>query len=293
VIAIHAITLGARGLEAALLRRLRGHAAAVTHVSWSPDDSLILSCSADKTARLWDAATGACVAVLARHAECVTAGAWGAGGACCYTAGLDKRLICWEVPPAGGTPGAPPAQGIERASWRLPRVSDLAMSADGALLAAVCAERRVRLWRPDDDSESWVTAPGAVTACALSADATTLALALQSQEVHLWDCGGAVPSPARALRGQPERTGRFVVRPAFGGHGDAFVACGCEDSQVYVWRAATGELLSVLPGHAGVVNAVAWSAAQPALLASASDDRTVRVWASEALLASLGGETAT
>ena len=56
---------------------------------------------------------------------------------------------------------------------------------------------------------------------------------------------------------------------------------------MYIWHRARGRLLSVLGGHAGVVNAVAWSAARPGLLASASDDRTVRVWASEALLAQL------
>jgi hypothetical protein len=317
------------GISATLLHALRGHASPVTHVCWSPDDALLLSCSMDRSARLWDAVAGVCVRVLSRHADGVTAGAWAPSGRMLYTAGVDKRIVAWNAPPrapsqrasgagsagAGGAPAntAPasasasalatnmnmPSASSERASWLVPRVNDLAMSADGTLLAAVCAERRVRLWRPADGVETWLAESGAVTSLALSRDGKGLLLSLQSGEVHLWDlsaAGGATggpgepaapplpTSPALVFRGQSDRAGRYVIRPCFGGADDAFVACGSEDSQLYVWHRGRGHLLAVLPGHAGAVNAVAWSATQPGLLASASDDRTVRLWASEDVL---------
>lgn len=51
---------------------------------------------------------------------------------------------------------------------------------------------------------------------------------------------------------------------------------------MYVYHRDTGRLLHALPGHERTtVNAVAWNARAPgggAMWASASDDRTVRVW---------------
>ena len=42
-------------------RTLRGHFRVVTSCSFSPDGASVLSGSDDKTLKIWDAATGACL----------------------------------------------------------------------------------------------------------------------------------------------------------------------------------------------------------------------------------------
>ena len=54
--------------------------------------------------------------------------------------------------------------------------------------------------------------------------------------------------------------------------------CSTTDSRVYIWRRQTGLLVAALDAHTpGTVNAVAWHPTNPAVFASAGDDRRVRV----------------
>lgn len=48
--------------------------------------------------------------------------------------------------------------------------------------------------------------------------------------------------------------------------------------QVYIWQIRREEPLAKLVGHTKPVNCVSWNPVYPSILASASDDATVRIW---------------
>jgi WD40 repeat protein len=41
----------------------------------------------------------------------------------------------------------------------------------------------------------------------------------------------------------------FIIRCAFGGYNEAFVACGSEDSIIYLWSKEKGDLIAKIEGH--------------------------------------------
>ncbi|KAH8902623.1 WD40 repeat-like protein [Coniochaeta sp. PMI_546] len=55
------------------------------------------------------------------------------------------------------------------------------------------------------------------------------------------------------------------------------LASASYDKTIKIWDAATGQCISTLEGHSGVVNSVAWSH-DGTQVASASDDETVKIW---------------
>lgn len=57
-----------------------------------------------------------------------------------------------------------------------------------------------------------------------------------------------------------------------------FVASGSEDNKVYVWHLKKEIPIAVLTGHTRTVNCVTWNPVLHSLLASVSDDGTVRIW---------------
>lgn len=103
------------------------------------------------------------------------------------------------------------------------------------------------------------------------------------EEIHLWDV--STSKLVQVYHGHSQK--RYVVHSTFGGAKDAFVASGSEDCKVYIWHRVSGQLLAALEGHAGMVSDVAWSPTHPGLVASASDDHTVRLWVSSDLASSL------
>ena len=65
--------------------------------AYSPDGTRIVTASRDKTARIWDARTGAQLAVLSGHGDAVNSAAYSPDGTRIVTASFDKTARIWDA----------------------------------------------------------------------------------------------------------------------------------------------------------------------------------------------------
>ncbi|KAJ8631329.1 hypothetical protein MRB53_024652 [Persea americana] len=249
-----------------LRHTLTGHQKPVMSVTWSPDDHQILTCGLEEAVRRWNVSSGACLQVYEKAGLGLISCGWFPDGKHILTGVTDKSICMWDL------------DGKEMECWkgqRTLKISDMAVTTDGKKIISMCRETAILLLDMEAKTEGLLEEDQTITSFSLSRDDKFLLVNLINQEIHLWSIEG---NPRRVAKYKGHKRTRFVIRSCFGGFEQAFIASGSEDSQVYIWHRGTGELIEALPGHSGTVNCVSWNPANPHMLASASDDRTIRIW---------------
>ncbi|KAH1073316.1 hypothetical protein J1N35_025644 [Gossypium stocksii] len=249
-----------------LKHKLSGHQKPISSVSWSPDDHQLLTCGVEEVVRRWDASSGECLSVYGKAGLGMVSCGWSPDGKWIFSGVNDKSISMWEL------------DGRELECWkgqRTLKISDLEITSDGKQIISICRETAILLLDREAKVERFIEEDQTITSFSLSRDNRFLLVNLLNQEIHLWSIEDDLKLVSK-YRGH-KRT-RFIIRSCFGGLEQAFVASGSEDSLVYIWQRGTGELIEALPGHSGAVNCVSWNPTNPHMLASASDDRTIRIW---------------
>ncbi|KJE20273.1 WD40 repeat-containing protein [Frankia torreyi] len=116
------IVAATEGDDLTELHRLSGHADEICSVAWSADGRRILTASADRSAAVWDAETGARITVLIGHAGPVTHALWTDQDDLVTTVSTDGTFRRWDVSdaarrplsglPTGRTDGGQPAGDV-------------------------------------------------------------------------------------------------------------------------------------------------------------------------------------
>jgi WD40 repeat protein len=281
-------------------RSLAGHRNEVQGAVFSPDGSRVATASTDKTARIWDVATGQTLAVL-RHDDEVNSVAFSPDGSLLATASDDLTVRLWKV--ASGEP-AGVLEGHKELVW------SAAFSPDGTRIVTASQDKTARIWDVATAKEIGAFQAD-VRSAAFSPDGTRIVTASTEESSYLWNAetGEKIaelkdncptfwaefsPDGTRVVTGsgcQVARiydgvTGQLIV--SLSGH-EAFVSSASyspdgkwivtasEDGLARVWDAATAKEIVALRGHEGGVNFAHFSP-DGTQIVTGSRDHTARIW---------------
>ncbi|MBG1259790.1 NACHT and WD repeat domain-containing protein, partial [Nostoc commune] len=117
--------------------RLVNHKERVNSISFSDDGKTLASASADKTVKLWDAATGRVIRTLKGHTNSVNSISFSDDGKTLASGSADKTIKLWDV--ATG-------RVIRTLKGHTDYVNSISFSDDGKTLASASADKTIKLW---------------------------------------------------------------------------------------------------------------------------------------------------
>ncbi|KAG7474029.1 WD repeat-containing protein 26-like [Solea senegalensis] len=249
-----------------LLKTLEGHAYGVSYLAWSPDDTYLIACGPDDCSELWlwNVQTGELRTKMSQsHEDSLTSVAWNPDGKRFVTGGQRGQFYQCDL------------DGNLLDSWEGVRVQCLWCLGDGRTVLASDTHQRIRGYNFEDLTDrNIVQEDHPIMSFTVSKNGRLALLNVATQGVHLWDLQDRVL--VRKYQGVTQ--GFYTIHSCLGGHNEDFIASGSEDHKVYIWHRRSELPIAELTGHTRTVNCVSWNPVLPGLLASASDDGTVRIW---------------
>lgn len=117
--------------------RLTGHQGAVLHIQFSPDGTMIASCSADKSVKLWSALDGKFITTFRGHVAAVYHVSWSLDSRMLVSGSKDTTLKLWSVAKR---------ELVEDMSGHSDEIFSTDWSPDGQKVATGSKDKRVRIW---------------------------------------------------------------------------------------------------------------------------------------------------
>ena len=261
------------------LRQFVGHTGQVFSVAFSPDGRFVLTGSNDKTARLWETATGHEVQRFKKDDLLgVTSIAFSPDGRFVLTGSYDDNTRLWEV--STGQMVRQITKSTNELAFvptRTIAFSPVAFSPDGrfVLTGGKSYETAAWLWDTATGRElrQFVGHTEPVDSVAFSPDGRFVLTGSYDKSARLWET--ATGSEIQRFEGH---TG-IVDSVAFSPDG-SYVLTGSQDTTARLWETATGREVKRFEGNMSIVDSIAFSP-DGQLVLSASADGTVKLWDKE------------
>jgi WD40 repeat protein/DNA-binding SARP family transcriptional activator len=250
---------------------LRGHAAGIQAIAYSPDGTRIATGGIDNAITVWDAATGKELLTLAGHKSYITGLAFSPDGKRIASASNDQTVRIWDV--ATG-------QVLMTLTGYINGVSSVAFSPDGKLVATASQDGTTHIWNASTGALVNLFANVESGPLAFSPDGSRLAMGNASGSTTFLDA--ATGRILFSLAGHKDA----VNQVAFSPDGKHF-ASGSADGTAKIWDITPDRELFTLTNNGVAINRVAFSP-DGTRIVTGGDDGSIKIWD-----AATGGEQLT
>lgn len=238
----------------------------VAFLSWSPNSKYLISCGTEDSTDLviWDATSGEQISRVSYSSEdSLTTASWLHDSQSFVAAGTKGQFYLCDK------------KGKLLKSWDGVRTQCLSTTRESREVILADTHHRLRRYNFENKKEEQLfQEDNAIMSFSLDKSNKLVLLNVFSQGLHLWD----MESRCLVRKFQGLSQFNFTIHSSFGGVNDDFLASGSEDHKVYIFHKNKERPILTLNGHMGSVNCVHWNPVLPCMLASASDDFTIRVW---------------
>jgi WD40 repeat protein/uncharacterized surface protein with fasciclin (FAS1) repeats len=239
-----------------------GHTGEVHGVAFSPDGKYVATAAYDRTAALWDAATGKQVRVFSGHTQTVETVTFSPDGKLLLTASEDKTIRLWDI--ATG-------QIVHVFKDNEERIDSASFSPDGKAIAGVVEAQSVKIWEVASGKVLLtISQPNVVISAAFAPDGKHLVTGGLDHIARLWDV--ATGQQVQTFSGHSNNIGALQFSPD-----SKYLLTGSDDGTACIWDVATGQTVRTLAGQSAAVVAVAYSP-DGKVIATGSDDHTAWLW---------------